>query len=77
MTRVVTDGDLARILIMTIINLKEEKKMRPEISFPVSPRVQTSTPTKYKKQIRLLKQKLRIREATIRNMKRLLGDLKN
>lgn len=51
--------------------------MRPEISFPMSPRVKTSTPTKYKKQIRLLKQKLRRREATIRNMKGLLDDLKN
>lgn len=53
------------------------KKMRSEISFPVSPKVQTSTPTKYKKQIRLLKQKLRRREVTIRNMKGLLHDLKN
>jgi len=41
------------------------KKMRSEISFPVSPKLQTSTPTKYKKQIRLLKQKLRRREAII------------
>jgi len=51
--------------------------MRLEISFSVSPRVQTSTPTKYKKQIRLLKQKLRRRAATIRNMKGLLDNLKN
>ncbi|XP_025202741.1 THAP domain-containing protein 4-like [Melanaphis sacchari] len=53
------------------------KKMRSEISFPVSPKIPTSTPTKYKKQIRLLKQKLRRREATIKNMKGLLDNLKN
>ncbi|KAL4091716.1 hypothetical protein QTP88_026364 [Uroleucon formosanum] len=53
------------------------KKMRSEISFPVSPKIPASTPTKYKKQIRLLKQKLRRREATIKNMKGLLDNLKN
>jgi len=53
------------------------KKMRSEISFPVSPKIPASTQTKYIKQIRLLKQKLRRREATIKNMKGLLDSLKN
>ncbi|KAF0703837.1 THAP domain-containing protein 4-like, partial [Aphis craccivora] len=53
------------------------KKMRSEISFLVSPKNPISTPTKYKKQIRLLKQKLRIQEAKIKNMKGLLDNLKN
>jgi hypothetical protein len=57
--------------------ITSSKKMCSEISFPVSPTVQTSTPTKYKKQISPLKQKLRRREASIRNMKGLLDDLKN